>query len=255
VGVYEQLVTVLSSMTVGALVTAGLAWFLKDVIGERIKNAIKHEYDQKLEILRAELKARVDLELENYKAELAIQNTTATERLKSDLQIAANEHQIRFTRLHEKVAGVVAETYLRLKKFAGAVHNLVEEFEPAGTPTKPELLALSQEALQELSDYFGQHCLYLPKELANRVTEFVRKFSKCARDFKMRVIEHDGRARPDLSAWTKISDELRAEGYPLFSALEDEFRKMLGVRSQIEVKQSEAPVASSNKVREETKQH
>lgn len=62
--------TVLASASVSAGLAAALVWFAKNWIGERIKGAIQHEYDQKLELHKSQLKAEHDRELERLKAEL-----------------------------------------------------------------------------------------------------------------------------------------------------------------------------------------
>src|SRR5207244_3321243 len=119
-------------------VNGGLAWFLKEWISERMKNAIKHEYDQKLEAHRARLKAVVDTEIETLKAKLEAENARAQEQLKADLQIAASEHQIRFEKLHEKVAQTVAGSYARLQALWDAVQNYTSILETASMGSKED---------------------------------------------------------------------------------------------------------------------
>ena len=45
----------------------------------------------------------------SFQSELKATSDAAIERLKSDLQLHAIEHQVRFSRLHEKRATVIAE--------------------------------------------------------------------------------------------------------------------------------------------------
>jgi len=92
----DPIVIIVSSATVATLVASGLAWLTRTWISERLKNSIGHEYSQRLE---------------THKAQLDSANNSMLERLRADLQIAASEHQIRFSRLHEKQAEAVAETY------------------------------------------------------------------------------------------------------------------------------------------------
>src|SRR5680860_642754 len=81
--------SVFSSLLTSGALTATLLWLTKTWIGERVKNDIKHQYDQKLETHKAELKAEQDV---------------AIEQLKADLRIAAFEHETRFAQLHAKRA-------------------------------------------------------------------------------------------------------------------------------------------------------
>lgn len=69
-------ISIISSAAVSGLLSAGLIWLSKTWIAERMKNAIKHEYDEKLETHKALLKAQSDVSLE---------------RLRCDLQIAATQ--------------------------------------------------------------------------------------------------------------------------------------------------------------------
>jgi len=53
-------------------------------------------------------------EVESFKMGLKRDADAANERLKNSLQIVALEHQIRFSKLHEKCAEVIGELYTRL---------------------------------------------------------------------------------------------------------------------------------------------
>ncbi|MEX5531053.1 hypothetical protein [Pseudomonas syringae] len=55
---------------VSAVLLAALGWMLRTWIGERLKASIKHEYDDRLERLKNELKAQSDLDLAALKSEV-----------------------------------------------------------------------------------------------------------------------------------------------------------------------------------------
>lgn len=228
---YEALVTILSSAAASAALSGALVWLLRNWISERLKGSIKYEYDAKLESHKAQLKAALDIELEGYKAKLFAENTAATERLKAELQIAASEHQIRFARLHEKVAEVVAETYSLLYQQAVAVERYVSVFERADGPSKEVRRLAVADAMKKLADYFRPRRLYLPKELADRIKAFEDKLFDLAQDFMWGVEAGGDERYPDRDTWFKVDKAMREEARPLFEALEDEFRRMLGVVS------------------------
>jgi LPS O-antigen subunit length determinant protein (WzzB/FepE family) len=83
-------------------------FLVKSWITERLKNAIKHEYDVRLESHRAQLKAEQDVELE---------------RLKSSLSIAAAERNVAFSRLNERRVEVIAAIYAKLQRLYSAVED------------------------------------------------------------------------------------------------------------------------------------
>jgi hypothetical protein len=91
----QDIITILSS---GALSSA-LVFLFRNWISERIKASIQHEYDQKLETHKAQLKAESEI---------------SVEKLKSQLQVAAAERSIKLTKVFEQQADAIAETYSKL---------------------------------------------------------------------------------------------------------------------------------------------
>jgi hypothetical protein len=126
----RDVVTVLSSAAFSTALTATLLFLAKTWISERLKNEIKFQYDTKLELH----KAVQQNDLERYKAELQ----GNAERLKSELAISAAENQIRFTKLHETVADVVAELYARLFGVLMAFADYVSLYEHDAMGSKEE---------------------------------------------------------------------------------------------------------------------
>lgn len=62
--------TTFASAGVSAVLLAALGWLLRTWIGERFKASVKHEYDDRLERLKSELKAQSDLDLAALKSEV-----------------------------------------------------------------------------------------------------------------------------------------------------------------------------------------
>src|SRR5690348_3643963 len=94
---------------------------LRTWVAERIKNQIKNDYDRDIEAFKARLKSTYDEKLETHRAELKAQTDVEIEQLKSRLNIAALQHQIRFARLHEKRAEVISQLYVDLAEFVAAM--------------------------------------------------------------------------------------------------------------------------------------
>ena len=68
-------IQVITSASVSTALAALLLWLTKSWISERLKNAIKNEYDQKLESHKAQLKAQSDVEIEKLRSQLSISAT------------------------------------------------------------------------------------------------------------------------------------------------------------------------------------
>ncbi|WP_020585849.1 hypothetical protein [Desulfobacter curvatus] len=81
----DIILSTISSVTISGLLTAGLIFLSKSIISERLKNAIKNEYD---------------LKLENYKNKLKFDSDVTIEKLKADLQIAATDHNSRLSMIN-----------------------------------------------------------------------------------------------------------------------------------------------------------
>ena len=159
----------ISSAAVSALLTGALIWLTKSVIAERLKHAIKSEYDEKLETHKAQLKAKSDVE---------------SERLRAQLSIAATEHQVRFLRLHEERALVIAKLYKLLAKvqwectrYVGPKEWMVEE------PLDVRLSSIDRqqsreatfEAMVSCYRYLDSHRIYLPYETGQTLDNLVRQ--------------------------------------------------------------------------------
>ena len=119
---------------------------------ERVKSALTRD----LKAFEMQLKSNADVEIE---------------RLKSALQAAAIEHQIRFSKLHEKRAEVIADLY-----------KLVVEAEREGLHYIHQLGKMQQGhqgqeplAVKKLRDFDGfvdLHRVYLPQSICELLGEF-----------------------------------------------------------------------------------
>jgi hypothetical protein len=227
----EYVTTLLSSAAVTVVLTGTLFWLLKNWLSERLRTSIKHEYDVLLESHKAQLLTAFNAENETHKARLHAENAAATERLKAELSIAAAERQIRFARLHEKVADSVAEMYSRLSTFAISLERYTSVLETPTMGSKEERRLAMAEALREFDEYFRKHELYIPKELANRIKTFVEKLHGMAVEFMVGVEQGGDNRYADRDTWVKVDKELRGEARPLLEGLKDEFRGLLGVAS------------------------
>ena len=141
----------IASAGVNAALSSLIIWITKSWISERLKQSIKHEYDQKLEIHKAQLKAESDVEIE---------------RLKCQLSISANERQIRFASLHERQAEVIAETYSLLKQLFTCLENYTEFFRDESDASLDVDRKQASDALDLFRSYYSKRLIFLPKGVA-----------------------------------------------------------------------------------------
>lgn len=210
-------VTIISSLTASGFLTVAMIWLAKNTISERLKNSIKSVYDEKLETHKAQLKANSDREIE---------------RLRADLQLAATEHQVRFSGLHAKRADTIAHSYELLvtafnrgTDFVSPTRSRIEDFNP--------LFSNAMAAIQDFYDYFDRNRIYLPAKLCASIVPLINEMrgkvhvlgSYGALDLAM----IDATDRQDLmNTWNATWNYFTNEFAHSRALLEDEFRKLLG---------------------------
>lgn len=180
----------------------------------------------------AELKSRYDL----------INAVTA-----SGLQRRNVEHQVQFTKLHERRVDVLANLY---KHIAGALRAAEDFVKPGrGEYTPKNRTALAEEArkaVDALELYFDEHQIYLPpgvqeeaRKLVKRLDGAVFEAGSFHDELGATIDSAEGEPGIDLTQWKE--DKLKARvrawreisviGLTLRRSLESEFRKLLEPRA------------------------
>lgn len=214
----EFSVQLLSSAAVSAFLSGFLIWLTKSWISERLKNSIKNEYDERLETHKAQLKAQADIE---------------SERLRSQLSIAATEHQVKFSRLHDKRAEVIAALYGLLVQAHWDAGSFISPIELGGEPTKKEKYVTAMNAIADFFRSFEKNKIYLPSELCDLLEKFVQTMRQKVIGFGVYVQIDEGTMasqsyQKKLEAWTASWEYFDKEVPVARAALEQELRSILG---------------------------
>jgi len=170
-------------------------------------------------------------DLEKFKASLAAASTEASERLKHELQMASLEHQVRFSKLHERRAEVIASLYGLLVEVQWAGQSLVAMAEFGGEPPKAEKYVTAMNKSAEFFREFDKNRIFLPESVCQQIEEFVR-------GMRTRVISFGVYSQTDayapehvvkekLDVWVKSSEYFDKEVPAARRALEAELRNML----------------------------
>jgi len=201
---------VISSILGNALVLAVLGWLGKSLLEKLIQRDSRQ--------FEIEIKAKAD---------------TTIEQLKSDLQLRTIEHQVRFSRLHEKQAEVIAELNCYIVEALWTAESFLSPMEWAGEPNKQEKYQEAMKKLVDLYRYFDKTRIYLPEHLCTTLDQLilnvrghVTKFGIYLRWDDSSMQDHTRKEKQDawLGGWEAISKQI-----PLVrKSLEDEFRKLLG---------------------------
>jgi hypothetical protein len=217
--------TVISSAAVSASLSGLLLWLTKTWIAERLKNAIKAEYDTKLESHKAQLKAEYDKQLETHKAQLKAKSDIEIEQLKTSLNIAANQRNTTFSNLHTRRVDVIANTYAKLKKLHDCVANYVKPFEPVGERSKEERRKDVVDASSEFAPYYSQNQIFLSQSVAEAIRQVNQELISISNHFIYTV---ELPPTPDFQQWIKITEKFEGSVKDALAGLEKQLRQLLG---------------------------
>ncbi len=172
-------------------------------------------------------------EATRFKVQLQSQSDLSATEFKAKLELAATEHQVRFSRLHERRAEVIAETYRLLVEAMWAAEDFLSLAEWVGEPSKAEKYVTARNSLAE---YFRQHDrnrIYLPPLVNSQMDSLmggirgdVIHFGVYAQMPNETLQDHTIREKHDI--WHKTYKRMRDEVPVARALLEDEFRKLLG---------------------------
>jgi hypothetical protein len=202
-----------TSLGVTSLTAVGIWKFGKEWILERLKAGIKSEYDHKLASYQSDLKRIADVELESVRSYLAIQ---------------AAERNIRFSRVFEKVAEVMANIYRILVEINDAA---MDHSSYLGKDEKHHEDAVKrfQEKRNEFFQYYEPNQIYIPKQTRESIRVFVNTLHSLV--LTTSHLEQAAKMGSDAGFESRNRKlELLFEQVPkLRSALDDEFQRILGL--------------------------
>lgn len=214
----QDLINVFSSGVFATALTGALAFLGRNWISERLKASIQHEYDQKLETHKAQLKSQTEAEII---------------RLKAQLEIAAAERNVRYSKVFEHTAEVIATTYAKLLALKDAADDYTQPLAPSD-PNREEAAKRYQQKAAEFLHYFLPNKIYIPRETSERIRVLSNTLTRAALQFSMAMADAHSQSRdPEtygklFNAFFKSSEEVPQ----LLELLEDEFRKLLGFQAE-----------------------
>lgn len=206
-----------TALIVSILGTGLINFIFRTWISERMKNTIKSEYDQKLETHKAILKSQSDVEIE---------------RLKSQLALVGIEHQIRFSKLHEMRAEIVADTYEKLKDLHHKLGEYVQIFEPAGGKPKNERRQAAYESHESFRGYFQTKLIFFPKSTADKLEKINLDLVRAFNNFTFGVEMAPQVGGNSTEKWMEVFEAVTGEIKEALGEIEEEFRELLGEKSR-----------------------
>ena len=205
--------TLLVTVGGGGVALAAAAWLTKAVVTNRLTRDVER--------FTTEVRAKADAEIE---------------RLKSTLQMAALEHQVRFSKLHETRAEIIAKLYALLVElqYAGQRYVLVGGYESEKLKRDDEFSKTSAK-VNEVFLFIEEHQIYLSDDVCTLLAEFVNTINRAVNGVWI-YAKYQGGPANFLQEQGKVlmgAAEAFEGRIPMVrKALRDEFRKLLGVESK-----------------------
>ncbi|NUA26093.1 hypothetical protein [Cupriavidus basilensis] len=177
--------------------------------------------------------ATLTSDVKAFEIKLKAQADSSAEQLKSELQRQASDHQIRFSRLHEKRAEVIAKAYQLLVEALWDMESFVSPVQFEGDKSLPEKYTVAYNKLADLYRYLDVHQLFLPASLCAALQEILNEMRGTVIQVGTYTrLDNDG--LPDhvlqqkweiqMKAWDKLKTSIPDAR----KALETELRALLG---------------------------
>lgn len=206
---WQEIITTLgATVGGGSILLAASAWLMKTVLTDK--------FARDAEAFKSRLKAEADVEIE---------------RLKSSLQMTAIEHQVRFSKLHERRAELIAELYERLVDvFWNGQRFVLTGASPVEQGLRDEYNKM-MEQIRVFAIFVDTHRIYFPEGICGLLDAYVNDVRKTVINVGVfgslpfpNEVTHKQRTEAIMNAYLAFENKIPAAR----GALESEFRAMLG---------------------------
>ena len=153
------------------------------------------------------------------------------EKFKAGLQQAGIEHQIRFSKLHEKRATVLAELYKLLVEASWRASDFTSPVQ-FGDPDRKQQYVDALNSSAAYFRFFDQHRIWLPTKLCDPLEDFSRqlRISTIQLGVYLQIPNPTEKTLQEQSkVWDEAWEAVSSDIPKLRSAIEAEFRTLLGV--------------------------
>jgi len=149
--------------------------------------------------------------------------TRKVEEVKAEFVKISSEHQIRFSKLHEKRAEVIAELYSRLYDYYWAVCAFLKDHQTT-SPDEKEIKKIDDKSYI-FSDYFYKHQIYFDEDLGSKIEKIIPTLYSAY----VPLERGDNNDASSKENWKKCAEIVDKQFPKIKDSLERDFRKILGV--------------------------
>jgi hypothetical protein len=191
----------ISTLLANSVISGGLfaftggviGWLWKTVVAEKIKGRIKHEYETKIALL------------------------------KSELSVAAAERQIRFSRLDERRAKVIAEVYKLIRKYKNDLFDYVYKHELAEGISRNERRDEVVNTLEAFKSVYEDNRIWFPQATMDKLDDLSKELES-----PFNIVIDSFKCEEGTDNRTKTVKRVEVLCQRTTSELEHEFRMLLG---------------------------
>lgn len=172
-------------------------------------------------------------DLAEHRVRLEAENQRSAQSFGHELSMVAREHEIRFGKLHERRAEVIAKLYELLSATSEKGGIYASPFGYPSDPPKSEQFKDFANAYNDAAKFFYANKLFLPAEACAKVEELFRGIKE--HPSKMNIYMSMAERHPSTDfelkkheAWTDAWKYFKDEFKPAMDAMEQDFRCLLG---------------------------
>ena len=157
------------------------------------------------------------------------------EKFKADLQLSAVEHQVRFSKLYERRAEILAELYELLVKATWETSRFTSLMQWEDDPDKKEQYRTAMNAIAAYFRFLDQNRIWLPSDICEPLEEFAKALRKptIELDTYLSIENPTAQTLQDLrNAWKEAWELVENDIPKLRKAIEERFRSILGASDQ-----------------------
>ena len=176
---------------------------------------------------RTLLRHWLDKDLESYKANLSAEHTRGLEQHKASLARVSLEHQVRFTRLHDRRARIIARVYAKLDQVHLAMREWTRTMRIGQRRDMSKLRDNALTARNDFLEYYWRNAIWLERGICDAINDIIGQLDEPIYDF---MVDVDDKGFPnDRKAWLAASEKLTKDVPKARQAIEKRFRAILGV--------------------------
>jgi hypothetical protein len=182
---------------------------------------------------RDRYKSKLNQDLEQFRSNLSLE----VEKYKAQLNLANAEQGIRFSKLHEKRAGIIEEMYELLMDLQKTLKWMTTIYQKSGWFSDSTRHTEANNSLKKFFDFYNKSRIYLPISTCLLIQELRTKSLDVMFDFfriqvqAYRSFEESRDSFGDkevLDKWKKIDETVDSQIQQVRNSLENSFRVMLG---------------------------